>query len=74
MLSLIIKGATRILSKSQGYKGLVIRDGYLPSGIPSMTSAWEPTPDELRRLNEGKPIYITILGVEHPPILVEVGI
>lgn len=36
------------------------------------TIAFEPTPDELRRLNEGHPVYVTQLGNSFHPIRVEV--
>lgn len=44
-----------------------IVDGYIET-----TVAFEPTPDELRRLNEGKPVYVTQLGYAFHPIRCEV--
>lgn len=78
MLSIRIAGATRVLGKSQGYIGLAVRDEVVHDtavggDAPAMTTAWEPTPDELARLNAGAPVYIQLLGTAHPPILVTVG-
>lgn len=42
------------------------RDGW-------MISAWQPTPAELKRLNEGKPIFLHIQGVAHPVVSLSVG-
>jgi len=73
-----ISGATRILGKSQGYFGLPVRDELIAEevngvGTPCMVTAWEPTPDEIARIVGGAPVHVRILGVAHPPILVEVG-
>lgn len=45
---------------------MVIRteDGFI--------SAWLPTPDELRALNAGAPVYLFIYGNGHPPVYVGV--
>jgi hypothetical protein len=72
-----IQGATRVLGKSQGYLGLPVRDQVMdcpPAGIvPTMTTAWEPTPDELEAIARGAPVYVRIFGTMHPPITVYVG-
>lgn len=73
MLSERIEGATRVIGKSQGYHGLAVRDELYEDGTPQMTTAWTPTPDELTRLNAGASIYVKLLGVSHPPILLDVG-
>ncbi len=36
-------------------------------------SAWLPTPDELKRLNEGAAVHLTIVGNGHPPVSLSVG-
>ena len=68
-----IANFTRILGQSQGYLGLPIRDEIIndkvAGDIPSMVSAWELTPAELQRLNEGKTIYLRVLGDVHPPVM-----
>ena len=71
MLITRIEGATRSLGKSQGYLELTIRDEVV-HGQPRMVSAWEPTPSELKLLNTGATIKVSILGTIHPPILLEV--
>lgn len=78
MLIARIPGATRVIGKSQGYLGLPLRDEVRNTAIdgpdtPCMVTAWEPTPEELVRLNQGANVYLTVLGTMHPPVLVEVG-
>jgi hypothetical protein len=73
MISERIKDATRVLGKSQGYLGLAVRDELYEDGTRQMVTAWTPTPDELARLLAGASIYVHLLGVEHPPIRLEVG-
>lgn len=73
-----IKGATRVIGRSQGYLGLPIRDEAIDcpvngGGTPSMVTAWFPTPRELEALNAGAPVHVRLLGTAHPPIMVEVG-
>jgi hypothetical protein len=74
----MIEGATRVIGKSQGYLGLPLRDEVIAcsvngDGTPAMVTAWQPTPDELARLNAGASVHLRILGVAHPPVMVEVG-
>lgn len=77
MLIAMIEGVTRIIGKSQGYRGLPLRDEVITDPVngqtPAMVSAWQPTPDELARLNAGASIHLWVLGTQHPPVLVEVG-
>lgn len=78
MLIGMIEGATRIIGKRQGYKGLPIRDEVASCSVngantPRMVTAWTPTPDELAKLNAGASVHVCLLGRQHPPILVEVG-
>lgn len=72
-----IKDATRVLGKSQGYKGLPVRDEFVVNGdgskTPYMVTAWFPTPKELEALNAGAPVHVRIIGTGHPPIRVDVG-
>lgn len=42
------------------------RDGW-------MISAWQPSPAELKRLNEGKPVFLFIQGTVHPVVSLDVG-
>lgn len=41
-------------------------------GYQEITVAFEPTPDELQRMIDGKPVYVTQLGNTFHPIRVEV--
>lgn len=74
----MIENATRIIGKGQGYLGLPLRDEVITcavngEGTPAMVTAWQPTPDELERLNAGASVHLRILGVSHPPVMIEVG-
>lgn len=73
-----IEGATRVIGKQQGYLELPIRDEFIHDtanglGTPWMVTAWQPTPEELEKLNAGASVHVRIRGVGHPPIMVEVG-
>lgn len=80
-----IEGATRVLGKSQGYIGLPVRDDLefdraLGGNVHSMTTAWQPSPEEMALIAAGAPIYLTILCdhpwpkmAGHPPCRMEVG-
>jgi hypothetical protein len=78
MIIAMISGATRIIGRSQGYIGLPLRDELIDCPVngpntPSMVTAWEPTPDELAKLNAGAPVHLRILGSAHPPVMLSVG-
>lgn len=78
MLIGTISGVTRVCGKSQGFLGLPLRDGQRECSVaggvvPTMTSAWFPTPDELAALNAGAAIHVTIDGVTPAPMMVSVG-
>lgn len=38
-----------------------------------MISAWVPSENELKRLNEGKPIFLEIQGTRHPVVSLKVS-
>lgn len=38
-----------------------------------MVTAWQPTPEELARLNAGASVHLHILGTVHSPPMVDVG-
>jgi hypothetical protein len=66
-------GKPRDWDESKGKCGsLPIRDEQRLYGNV-MVSAWQPTPAELKRLNDGANIELTIVGIVHPPVSVEVG-
>ena len=67
-----MKDATRVLGTAQGYRPLPIRDGTYEDGTMFMISSWVPTTEELAKLNRGETVKVTILGREHPPIMVGV--
>lgn len=76
-----IEGCTRTLGEAQGYIPLPLRDEMtpeqLPTGetvmIPRMVTAWEPTPEEAARLGAGATLYLSVLGIKHPPVSMFVG-
>ncbi|OKO70475.1 hypothetical protein AC629_40370 [Bradyrhizobium sp. NAS80.1] len=75
-----IAGATRVIGQSQGYLGLPLRDELREVSIGgetvrcrAMVTAWEPTPDEVERIKSGAPIYLCVLGIAHPPVMLDVG-
>jgi hypothetical protein len=72
-----IAGATRIFGKPADMTdaecgALAVRDVEY-DGRPAMVSAWYPTPQELFRLSEGAPIYLSIYGNIHPVVSLDVG-
>lgn len=73
----MVEGCTRVCGKSQGYAGLPLRDEVIVctvnGPVPSMTSAWLPTPEEIAAIVAGAPVHVRILGTEPPPMLVDVG-
>lgn len=73
-----IDGATRVLGKAQGYIGLPVLDEQTfdktnGQTVPSMTTAWFPTPAEIEAINVGDAIYVRIFGNQHPPIMLWAG-
>jgi hypothetical protein len=38
-----------------------------------MISAWRPTAAELKRLNEGQPLFLGIQGSIHPVVSISIG-
>ena len=52
---------------------LVIRVGQDADGYYLMQSAWLPSPDELKRLNAGAAVVLTLYGSQHPPVNLQVG-
>lgn len=70
-----IAGATRVIGRTQGYLGLPLRDEPITCAVngpatPSMVTAWEPTPEELRALLAGGTVYLRLLGSAHPPVMI----
>jgi hypothetical protein len=79
MFGIRIFGFSRLLGKPKDWNdeegscsSLAIRDIDTTSG-PGMESAWEPTPEELAKLNRGAPVILGVLGTVHPPVWLRVG-
>lgn len=76
MIPRIIKGATHCLAEMQSeYSKLYIRrEVHIADGVDvALASAWEPTPDELYRLNRGASVILKVGGDVHPPVILEVS-
>ena len=75
-----IAGATRELGRPKDWDNerdgecgtLAILDWQPTEGQSAMTSAWFPTPNEVARINAGEPVYLTIWGSAHPPVMLTV--
>jgi hypothetical protein len=39
----------------------------------ALVSAWRPSKEELKRLNEGQPLYLHIWTAQHPVVALSVG-
>ncbi|PDT77206.1 hypothetical protein [Bradyrhizobium sp. C9] len=52
---------------------LPIRAEVINNSMPSLTSAWKPTAEELARLNAGAPVHLRVISRTHPPVMLEVG-
>lgn len=59
-----------------GYADLFVRMEHIADPVigsaPFMVSNWQPSAEELEKINLGYPIRIRILGSVHPPIIVDV--
>lgn len=51
---------------------LPVRRAQYENGIPVVQSFWRPTEDELKLLNAGRPVVLSIWGETHAPICMEV--
>jgi hypothetical protein len=71
------------IGESQGFIGLPIKRGHERTEIivnqmteiydaPTIQTVWLPTNQELKLLNMGQPITLTIWGSKHPPVRMEV--
>ena len=70
MRPLRIADATRVLAETRDeYYALAIKDEVI-EGVNHMTSAWEPTPAELKHLQEGGSVRLSVLGSGHPPVMI----
>lgn len=81
MLIKRITGFTRVLNKPDNWDqiapntpcgALPIRDENI-DGARFMVSAWEPTPEELERLNKGASVELYINAAQHPVCKVAIG-
>ena len=74
MIGLRIEDETRRIGKAQGYLGLSVRDTTLEDGTPAMVTAWEPTPKELAAIAAGGTVYLWVIGIAHPPVMLQVSV
>lgn len=73
-----IRGATRVIGRSQGYLGLPLRDIVVEDRAvghmaPAMETAWIPNQEEIDAIAAGAPVILRVLGHAHPPVMVYVG-
>jgi hypothetical protein len=74
-----ITGATHDLGKPADWDDSKGRCASLPvrqvlcAGELVMISAWQPTPEELRKLNLGESVHLMIWGNTHPVVALGVG-
>jgi hypothetical protein len=68
-----VAGANHYYGKTDDYLALRVRIDPNPQWGMTQTSAWEPTPDELARLNAGAKIHLIVCGTAHPPVALTVG-
>lgn len=82
MLIRRIEGATNIIGADQGYLALPLRQretdyviGHQTLKTVATETAWEPTPDELIRIQNGHSIIVQqlLFGADFPPIQVYVS-
>lgn len=50
----------------------ITRIVYEPSGTPAVVSYWQPSAEQLRLLNEGRAVWLSVWGRAHPPLAVGV--
>ena len=62
---------TRTVGEAQGYLPLHIMDAA-ENGNNHMVTFWKPTAEELKLLNDGRFIALTVLGNGHPPVMIDV--
>jgi len=73
MLSAVHPLQTRRLASDQDeYNALSIADRPEPELGNVMESIWEPTPRELEELKNGGFIRLSIIGLIHPPVMLDV--
>jgi hypothetical protein len=81
MKSIIIKDYNNLLKPPSTWDDeklgrcvdLHVRAVVLKDDVPSLTSAWLPSPRELAALNAGAPILLEVLALQHPPVMLSVG-
>jgi hypothetical protein len=73
------EGRTRDLNAPKNWDQERMQCAALPildhewSGVPVMTSFWKPDAAELRILNAGGYVTLSVLGQGHPPVAVSAG-
>lgn len=46
----------------------ITRVVYEPGGMQAVVSYWQPSAEQLRLLNEGKAVWLSVWGRTHPPV------
>lgn len=72
-----ISGETRCIGESQGFLNVSIRDTMQRHGhhgyIPVMVTRWQPTPEEIAAIVQGKSVILEQWGTSFPPMMLYVG-
>lgn len=68
----VIEGANLILHKPDDMTDEECSSLHVLVEGDAMISAWHPTPEELKALNAGQPVYLYIYGSAHPPVAIGV--
>lgn len=77
MIPIRIKGSTHYLGAPKGWDPdkdgpcahLAVRISVRGEEQILCESAWEPTPDEIKAINEGSPIILRVVGGQPPVML-----
>ena len=69
------KGQNKVYTKPKNWDekdgdcgDLPVFEGQDTLGHRVIVSAWKPSEEDLKALNEGKPLYLQIVGVAQPPV------
>ncbi|MDR7331732.1 hypothetical protein [Roseateles asaccharophilus] len=50
----------------------ILYDQVDGSTIPACVSFWQPSAEQLALLNAGRPVWLSALGLSHPPVMLGV--
>lgn len=76
MKPVAFKGANKVYTSPKNWEeekdgkcgDLPVFEGTDSRGHNVIVSAWQPSEKDLKRLNEGKPLFLQIVGIAQPPV------